>query len=37
MQEAIENIQIVPNCDNAKRPSTEENEYKGTKKTLFII
>jgi len=28
MQQAVKNIQMVPNCDGAKRPSAEENEYK---------
>ena len=27
MQQALKNIQIVPNCDNAKQPSVEEYEY----------
>jgi hypothetical protein len=28
MQQAVKNIQMVPNCDDAKQLSAEENEYK---------
>jgi hypothetical protein len=27
--------QMVPNCDDAKQPSAEENEYKRTKTLVY--